>query len=121
MEAGAEPEELVYEVVSVRTGGELELLADNVQSLAGVALNIDMEEIRHENVSGINAAGSDAWLFEGGHTRIGAAPSRQYRAWDIHGCGRGDDRTGRNQATSPCMWILRPYSAKPRRHFSLRR
>jgi Serine phosphatase RsbU, regulator of sigma subunit len=34
MEAGTEPEELVYEVVSVRTGGELELLADNVQSLA---------------------------------------------------------------------------------------
>ena len=34
MEAGTEPEELVYEAVPVKTGGELELLADNVQSLA---------------------------------------------------------------------------------------
>ena len=34
MKAGAEPEELVYESVHVRTGGELELLAGNVNSLA---------------------------------------------------------------------------------------
>ena len=34
MKSGAEPEELVYESVRVRTGGELELLASNVKSLA---------------------------------------------------------------------------------------
>lgn len=34
MKSGAEPEELVYESVRVRTGGELELLANNVKSLA---------------------------------------------------------------------------------------
>ncbi len=34
MKAGAAPEELVYEPVEVKTGGELELLADNVKSLA---------------------------------------------------------------------------------------
>ena len=34
MKSGAEPEELVYESVHVSTGGELELLANNVKSLA---------------------------------------------------------------------------------------
>lgn len=34
MKSGAEPEELVYEPVHIRTGGELELLANNVKSLA---------------------------------------------------------------------------------------
>ncbi len=34
MKSGAEPEELSYEAVHIRTGGELELLADNVKSLA---------------------------------------------------------------------------------------
>ena len=34
MKAGAAPEELVYEPVELKTGGELELLADNVKSLA---------------------------------------------------------------------------------------
>ena len=38
MRSGAEPEELVYENVSINTDGELRLLADNVKSLAdGVA------------------------------------------------------------------------------------
>ncbi len=38
MQSHAEPEELVYDAVPIRSGGELRLLADNVQSLAnGVA------------------------------------------------------------------------------------
>lgn len=38
MQSNSDPEELVYEDVSIRTGGELRLLADNVKSLAdGVA------------------------------------------------------------------------------------
>ncbi|WP_295157334.1 PP2C family protein-serine/threonine phosphatase [uncultured Ruminococcus sp.] len=34
MQSNSEPEELVYEDVNIRTGGELSLLADNVKSLA---------------------------------------------------------------------------------------
>ena len=34
MQSNSEPEELVYEDVSIRSGGELRLLADNVKSLA---------------------------------------------------------------------------------------
>ena len=54
-----------------RIGTELSLAA---------RIQADMEEMRHENISGINSAGFDVRLFEGGHTRIGAASSRCLRS-----------------------------------------